>query len=1632
VLAALALLSPAWPAGAADAAVWADTNFVAEVRRETEWLAGVPTRAVGTPSHDAVLDQLAARLRAIPGLRLWTDAFSTVVPTTQTAYLEIPDGPRAGRRRVYPLWPALARLNSTPADGIEADLVYVGEGRLTEIPAHRVRGQIAVMEMTGGGRWRDVYNAGAAALLMLGSETVSQYDAHAHLLSVPVNVPRFYVPPGEWADALRAGTVPRGRLFAHGRWTPAEARNVYALLAPTNAAERLPALTFVAATDSTGVVPDLAPGADAALDAAFLLALARRLAANPPPRPVLFAFLDAQALNQLGVRQLLGSCAVLPADRAAYLKEDRELLEEYRAAEDLAGQIGATPAALDTLHERRLRPLHRYVKDAVARDVVGIEDELGRLRLRARQARGGEAAPLQAAIARLAETRGRLNTAQVMLLTDRAISPDAAPLARDLWNRARDRIERQRRELTAVFAAHAAADRLRRDLLLAIGLPAADDASPLGFLLGLDLSDAGVAAGPALLCHHGYANETANASELRTWLTETADREADTLWPTPLRPAVNLTPFSGLDSVASHSVGRQPTLTAPAASFRVPGMTWATLDGFRMRADTPNDRADRLDWSRLAPQIEVTRRLLERLARRTDFRPRRPTGRSDAWRGVRGAIVERSVGEPVPRLPMEGYLTTLICGMAAPGRAVPLTQPPVVGVRWEEFALTGADGRFRFEALPSLIGNGPNPNVGWALRKRLVQAYLTREDGALARAVDMNKAGKGVRLEADLSRPIEPLRAVVFTGEEFSLVGLTDPRFLSAPSPWTSVLLDAARGGKPQRANLAIHQDTLAAVLEPGTRWMLALRQGATQNRMALLNMTGGDASRGPSAREAMRGFEIGHRLDSLNEHVAARDLAALNDHRLGDYARAGIRSEAIEALRAKSRDLLARAEDALRRGDARALYTHAMGALAHEGRAYQAVRDLANDVVHAAIFLLLALVPFAFAFERLAFACSHVYRQLLAVLLIFAAMTAILWSFHPAFRISNQPLIILMAFAILFMSLMVMSVVYARFKSGLDETRRGKAETSGARASGGGVLMSAAILGLANMRKRKLRTALTGATVVLVTFALLCFSSINAYTDRKEFKVNARSPYTGLLLRLPASRPLPGPVLPYLSALYGEDATVPSYWWVDAYDRQWRLHARNPLTGAQVSLKAALGLSPGEAALTGVDRVLPNWDRFAAGEGGYLAASTARDLGLKPGDEFLVAGRSFRLLDVYDAATLAAEIKCLDGLSLLPYDYSALDDEQRRNLASTEFSVLSSHLENAASMEPGADLPTVQGNELAILPAKELSAIGRGASVRAIGLRTESFRQARERAMDIADRMAVPVYFGSPEEVGVVAATPLRPMAPRGLILPIAIAGLIVFNTLLSSIAERKREIHVYTSLGLAPIHVGVLFLAEAVTYGLMGSIFGYVVGQGAATLLSRLNWLGGITLNYSGTQAVATMAIVQGIVILSAIVPAIVAGRIASPSREMNWSVPPPDRDTIRDLLPFTVTRAAADGAMCFLREYLDAHREGSIGHFSTDALRLERAGGAGADLLALRATVWLAPYDLGVRQEAEIRVRPTEAPDVCEIEVELRRGAGQTRSWWKLNRVFLGDLRRQLLGWRKLSRDRVLAYIAEGRAL
>ncbi len=67
----------------------------------------------------------------------------------------------------------------------------------------RSNGQIAVIEASAGGRWPEVFYQGARAALVLGSSETSWVDLKEDDLRIPVNFPRFYVPPGRLADELR-------------------------------------------------------------------------------------------------------------------------------------------------------------------------------------------------------------------------------------------------------------------------------------------------------------------------------------------------------------------------------------------------------------------------------------------------------------------------------------------------------------------------------------------------------------------------------------------------------------------------------------------------------------------------------------------------------------------------------------------------------------------------------------------------------------------------------------------------------------------------------------------------------------------------------------------------------------------------------------------------------------------------------------------------------------------------------------------------------------------------------------------------------------------------------------------------------------------------------------------------------------------------------------------------------------------------------------------------------------------------------------------------------------------------------------------------------------------------------------
>ena len=84
-------------------------------------------------------------------------------------------------------------------------------------------------------------------------------------------------------------------------------------------------------------------------------------------------------------------------------------------------------------------------------------------------------------------------------------------------------------------------------------------------------------------------------------------------------------------------------------------------------------------------------------------------------------------------------------------------------------------------------------------------------------------------------------------------------------------------------------------------------------------------------------------------------------------------------------------------------------------------------------------------------------------------------------------------------------------------------------------------------------------------------------------------------------------------------------------------------------------------------------------------------------------------------------------------------------------------------------------------------------------------------------------------------------------ILIPLVISVFIVLNTMISSVYERRGEIGIYTSVGLAPSHVSFLFIAEALAFAVLSVVLGYLVAQTAAKLFADTALWAGITVNYS-----------------------------------------------------------------------------------------------------------------------------------------------------------------------------------------
>ncbi len=1138
----------------------------------------------------------------------------------------------------------------------------------------------------------------------------------------------------------------------------------------------------------------------------------------------------------------------------------------------------------------------------------------------------------------------------------------------------------------------------------------------------------------------------------------------------------------------------------------------ATVDAARTRVDTPTDTFDAIEQDngirRLTYQAdqlcEVVSGMEQRPQIRSQYRAmddRRLSDDSllrDYSIRVYGQVVLYDLRESVATadIPQPHALCAVRYFPRPQAGQIPNAGPQsFAGIRAGWFTIADEGGRFellniphnstrdwgwtgfQFEAFRFHDPDTPAPDLIEDLGEEAADMYGR---GEITHAPDLGPQGaEELPIHATPSTSYSEISIPIFRCRAVSVMGFFDP--LQGGTFTDITVWDARTNTTPDFYGLSlsprgnrIHRGVPTAVVyvQPETRFKLMFRGGFLGNRLPLLNIR--DDYRAEDADAQGIGFAVPeYGLLPRTRFLMTRDISYLNDHRIRALAEHGVYNERVNELHAGTRD---EAGDIIRPGALQSLeqasqageeldydrhFVESERALARQSRAYPIVRGTTTDILTGVLFYLFLLLPFSYFVERLLFGFPSVNKRIAGFFGVFLVVFIVIAMVHPAFAITRSAPMILIAFIALALALLVIMMIRSRFEL---EVRR-LHERPGSRQNADFKRMSATgaacALGIGNMRRRRTRTMLTLATLVLLTFSVLSFTSVDPQQITHE-NPNPTGrvftpPYPGILLRDPRYQPISDYLYELSRAEFGDKAKVVPRAWLGA---DALLQSADTEEFHHEFLCAGVaGVVPHEPSLAGVNDILTagRWFREDDEEPVIIIGSrVARHLNIAPDritgevneetPRIRMHGKNIPVVGLLNDK-IVADVKGVDGEEITPVDWRQESWMRRAGQELNPYTVDSyEHVDPANSVFLPFDFIRDQGASLisvSIVPREYWTYLELRAEAPAVDERSpelsEAMRSAREAADVLADeigdellsRLTTPIYVSTRDRVTYKLSSDADRVGGFGAILvPMLICAMIVLNTMLGSVYERQREIGIFGSLGLAPLHIGSLFVAEAAVFGTVAVILGYVLGQTTSFFLVQYELLEGFSLNYSSTSAVISAAAVMALVLLSAVYPARKASQMSVPDVDRIWKLPEPEGDHFHIKFPFTIGGEQAYGVNMFLMEYFRDHANQSVGDFFAQDSELSVEKIDGQDSMKFESQVWIAPFDFGISQSLVLYTVPTEEEDIFAPEMHLHRKSGSPASWERMNHKFLKLIRQQFLMWRILSSEERHLFAAQAK--
>ncbi|MFZ0612659.1 MAG: FtsX-like permease family protein [Desulfobacterales bacterium] len=1567
--------------------------FMSDIRE----MAALGDRSTGTSGCAAAAALIRERFTGLGLESVGSHLFEVPVILHQDSRLFLPD--RQLSVAVQPVLLNVVTPQSIPDAGLEGPLVYVGAGELHHFNGKIVEGSIVLMDIDSGTNWLHAASLGAAALIYLDHDATPKMRYEDKLELTPVSFPRLRMDRdtarrtfGSFetaADGLVARSV---KLYSKIEWKESTAENVYGIVPGADPALKDQLVVVEAFYDTGAWVPGMAPGADEAVGIGTLLDLARRLKQMPPGRSVLLLATAGHAQTLAGMREMIWSVRTRSRDL-------RDIQKRLKTTADASGEAETLLAAA---RERgvaaylRKKPSGRgpataalldAINDPLKTEVDVISRKLMRLRL---ESTGEENKDRIHEVARERQVlrrilwRGDLD----------ALLPEETAAIEGLIPRA---LEEYRR---------IAADARRREKLVrsAKSFRNLAKSREIVAIVSLHLSSHGDGFGAFnygwLYPLRARVNRTADYRILDDVLRQGAEalsagEPGGSLYRDTLRP-------SRLNSWQSYFLDRPPLGGEVSALAGYLGFTLVTVNDARPLWGTPGDRPETIDSRYAARQSSQVGALIDTLSRAPQLHdgglPR------DGFATISGRARFLRLGELFPDQPAPG---TVIMAFQGQGRY---------------YAMADATGMFTLKGVST---------KKLVQEKVVIEAYrFDPENGQVIWAVDKKQTGK-MAYRMKVQRTNAETNLVMFGCQQSVIFDLLEPRTFNYMNKYQ--LIDARREARPVRysfSRLDTWSSTIAALfLEPGTPWKLTLSHTVLGWKLLLLNAD--------DAHPQGQGYLIDDWpfLYRTNYKVA-RDMWALLGPRIRALEDHGIYNERIAALQQEGLAALAQARQAA--GDlAYDRFSQAASrSWALATRVYSDVEDTQKDVLFGVLFYIALFVPFAFCMERLLFSFTDINRRIVAFCGILLLLIVVIYNVHPAFKLAYSPTVVILAFFIMGLSGIVTLIIFFRFEEEMTKLQQRARHVKALEMGRWKAFVAAFLLGVSNLRRRRLRTALTCVTLIILTFTVMSFTAVKSLRQHTRLLFQERAPYTGYLFKTVNWNDLPPESLGSVANYFGRGAITAPRVWLEDEDRTRSLGLTVQHRDRQYMALGVIGLSADEVRVTGMDKILVGgrWFEPAEKHAVMISDKAAEALGIDPdlgqATEILLWGMPFKVVGVFAGRSLM-DTTDLDGEPLSTVTFPS------------EISMEMTEVEMEA-MESGEDVRTyesryqhVDSDRMVIVPDGFL--LSAGGKLKGIAVKPADGKTTQAEAERLVDRFALTLFAGEPGGTFLYQASDTMSYSGvPNVVIPLVISIFIVLNTMIGSVYERKREIGIYTSVGLAPSHVSFLFIAEALAFAVISVVLGYLLAQTTARLFAGTSLWAGITVNYSSMSGVAAMVLVILVVLASVIYPARVAANIAIPDVNRSWKLPAAEGNRLRVTLPFLMNFHEHLSIGGFLFDHFDGHRDVSHGLFSAGRIDFSLAGcqvagnetnqggneekseatAADENFLQLSTDIWLAPFDFGIMQKVDVAFcRSSEDPGYLEIRILLERLSGEANAWRRINKAFLHELRKTLLVWRSL---------------